>query len=454
MPAALQVASWVFRPLPFLHACRARFGPTFTVRFPSYPPMVFTSDPDVIRDVFAADPDTVHVREANRIVEPLLGSNSLLLLDGPRHRRERKLMLPPLHGERMRAHGATMRELTARAIERWPSGRAFQAHAELQRLTLEIILRTVFGVDDPARLARFHDAAVRLLGFTARPAAMLLTGPFGEQLATRLPSRRWNPVARFIALKLDVVGLLQHEIASRGARPDPDRADVLTLLLSARDEDGNGLSNAELLDELMTLLVAGHETTATALAWALYAVLRDPAVHARAEREARALHGGAPEVPYIDAVIKESLRLHTILPMVVRELRVPLQLGPLALPAGVMVAPNVYLTHRRADLWPEPERFRPERFLDATPRPHHYFPFGGGARTCLGMAFANYEMRIVLAEILRRAELALAPGYEARMVRRGITLAPSSGVPVVLQARMGRPAGPAGAEVAATHPSP
>jgi len=328
-------------------------------------------------------------------------------------------MLPPFHGDRMRAYGEAMTEIAERHVARFPVGRAFPVHPAMQAITLEVILRTVFGVEDRARLAQLGAPLQRLLNSTDHPARLLaLQFTSSERGGPRSP---WG---RIRALMAPADAIVYEEIEARRAAADgSQRTDILSLLLAARDEDGNALTDRELRDELMTLLVAGHETTATALAWTLERLVRHPAVLARLRAEQE--EGGTA---YLDATIKETLRLRPVVPGVVRRLERPLTFGGWDLPKGVHIAPSIYLIHRRADVYPEPEAFRPERFLERTPSTYEWLPFGGGIRRCLGASFALYEMQVVLGAILRHAELATDPAAAPEAVRRRfVTYTPGRG---------------------------
>jgi cytochrome P450 len=375
---------WIVRPIPFLERCARKYGDFFTVRFP-VGTVVFVSNPEVIKQIFQGDPDVLHAGEANAApLEPLMGKNSVLLLDGPEHMRQRKLMLPSFHGERMQRYGDLMREIAEDEIRGWPVGRPFPLRPRSQAITLEIIMRTVFGIEDVERLAHLRDRLGRMLDIGTHPTALasIVLLPIRRTIGRRV----WG---RFQRLRDDVDAVLYDEIARR--RDDPataGRDDVLSILLQARDEQGNPMTDLELRDELMTLLVAGHETTATAIAWAFDLLLRHPAELARLQTEL----DGTENDEYLDAVIKETLRLRPVVPGVVRKLTEPLELYGYELPAGIRVAPNIYLTHRRPDVHPEPDRFRPERFLEQPADTYSWIPFGGGIRRCLGASFAIYEM--------------------------------------------------------------
>ena len=431
LPPLLQAMRYVQWPGPFLEECARRFGDAFTVRMPGRPPLVLFSHPDAIRDIFTGDPDDLHAGESNAILEPLLGRHSLLLLDGGEHLRERRLVQPPFHGERMVAYGAVMQDIARRAIDAWPVGRGFAIQPEMQGITLDVILRTVFGLDEGPRMTALRRELVELLAVSSNPQLLLAAMQSGGGAPPH------GAAARPFETRRSVDQLLLAEIARRRALPDDDRTDVLSLLLAARDEDGAPLPDQALRDELVTLLVAGHETTATALSWAVHHLLVHPDVRARLADEVRGVDDplALSRLDWLDAVVKETLRLTPIVPMVGRRLTRPLTVGGHALPAGVIAAPSIVLAHRRPERWPDPDRFAPQRFLDAKPTPYEFLPFGGGVRRCVGAAFALYEMKIVLAEIVRRVELELQPGYEVRVVRRSVTLAPSEGMPVVVARR-------------------
>jgi cytochrome P450 len=436
LPSILQLFNWVYRPVPFMRACARRYGDCFTLRLPNNPPIVFFSDPEGIKEIFTGDPEKLPAGESRAILRPLVGQYSLLLLDGARHRQQRKLMMPPFHGERMHAYGEVMRAVTDHIIDRWPSGQPFPLQPEMQAITLDVILRTVFGVDEGAALTRLRDRLTEFLTLSTNPLRLALSQFPKLQFLFRSIT---NP-ERMQQLLREVDELLYAQIAQRRAPSDSDRGDVLTLLIEARDEAGQQMSDVELRDELITLLLAGHETTATSLSWAFHWILQRADVQEKLHRELR--HAGEigkiptqdiAKLEYLDAVIKETQRMLPIIPLVPRVLHEPMRLGGRDLPAGVVVAPCTYLTHHRPDLWANPDHFDPDRFLGRRLSPYEFFPFGGGIRFCLGAAFAIYEMKIVLAQVLSRVALRPAPGQTVRVVRRGITFAPSAGMPVVLE---------------------
>ncbi len=431
-PGLVQGIHLAYRPDRFFEECARRYGDCFTLRVPIGAPQVVFTSPAAVRDIFTADDEALCAGAANGILRPLLGAHSLLLLDGARHARERRLMLPPFHGERMLAYGHIMREVTDRVLERWPVGRPFPVQTEMQAITLDVILRTVFGVEGAA-LDRLRSLLRRLVSMVTNP---LLLWP-----RLQVDLGPLSPWGRFVRVRDAVDRLLFAEMARRRNAESGERADVLSLLLEARDETGAPMRDEELRDEMMTLLLAGHETSATALSWTLHHVLGRPDVLAALRAELRAVVGDGPLAPehvaqlrYLDATVKEALRLTPVVPDVGRLLTRPMRIDGRDLPAGVVAAVCIYLVHRRPDVWPEPERFDPTRFIDRRTSPYEFLPFGGGVRRCLGMAFALYEIKIVLAEVLMRVELQPAPGSRVRLVRRSITFAPSSGMPVVVTA--------------------
>jgi cytochrome P450 len=422
MPPALQMLGWRLRPGPLLERCQARYGDAFTLRPIPREKVVVLSHPDAVKQVFTGDPRLLHAGEANVILLPLLGRSSVLLLDETAHMSQRKLMLPAFHGERMARYEELIASATERELERWPAREPISMIERMQAITLEVIVEAVFGVRGEARQTEMRDRLRETLAMSGDPRsvlALLLAGP-ERMYRSRYFQRQLDPVNKVV---LD-------EIRRRRADPDLEqRDDILSMLLGARHEDGSSMSDAELRDELMTLLVAGHETTATALAWAIERLVRHPEKLARLAEEC-----AAGESEYADAVAKETLRLRPVIPMVVRQLQEPMEIGGRLLPAGVSVGPSIYLMHRRPDVYPEPARFRPERFLEQPAGTYTWIPFGGGVRRCLGASFALFEMRVVLSTLvtrLRRTQ-AQAPGERAYR-RTPITLAPTRGAEVVVE---------------------
>ena len=420
-PRALATLGWATRPMPFMDRCRERYGDVFTLRIAHEGTWVFLCDPDAVKQVFTGDPRLLHAGEANVVLLPLLGHNSVLLLDEKPHMAQRKLLLPSFHGERMQRYGELMRDVAHREMERWPIGEPLELWPRMQAITLEVIMRAVFGIEEVDRLERLRGILGRMLDWTTDPKRMLAFALLGPRRA------RGAPQLRRIVEPADE--MLYEEIARR--RHDPtvaERDDVLSMLVEARHENGSPMTDAELRDELMTLLVAGHETTATSLAWAVERLLRHPDKLARLTDEV-----AAGEEEYLEAVIKETLRLRPVLPIVARRLQEPMELAGHLLPAGVSVAPCIYLLHRRPDIYPEPRAFRPERFLEAPAGTYTWIPFGGGVRRCLGASFAQFEMKTVLGALVTRARLRPSRQRSERVRRRAITLTPEHGTEVVVE---------------------
>ncbi len=420
----LQTLSFMKSPAVFFRENTQRYGDPFIARLPMGTVAV-TGDPEGLREIFSADPSLFD--PLSRVVlEPVVGANSMLLLSGERHKRERRLLMPPFHGERMRAYGTLMQRATLKAVEGLRPGDPLVALRKTQALSLEIIIRAVFGVEEPERVQRFIEA-VAAYSDSYTPLLMLVA-----------PLRRSfggvGPWARFERHSQALDALLTEQIARRRA-DGRGGEDILTLLLSAKDEGGQPLSERELKDELLTMLIAGHETTAIGMAWALYWLLRTPEARQRLEQELSAL-GPQPEpealsrLPYLSAVCDETLRLFPVVGLVTRKLRAPFTLRGHALPEGMGVMASITLAHHNPATFPEPERFRPERFLERKYSPFEYLPFGGGARRCLGAAFALYEMKVALGTLLSAHRFSLAHDRPIMPVRRNVTLAPEDGVPL------------------------
>jgi cytochrome P450 len=403
-PRALHTLGWVTRPGPYAARLRRRYGDTFSLRIANEFDWVMVSHPDAVRQVFTGDPDVLHAGEGNQVLKPLLGPRSLLLLDGADHMRDRKAMLPAFHGERMQAYGDLIAGIAEREVASWPAGE-IHLRPRMQALTLEVIMRAVFGVRDE----RLKSHIASLLDWTADPARLLLVIVAGPQRVGKL----------FTRVRIPVDEMLRAEIARRRAAPDlGEREDILSMLLAHSE-----LEDATLIDELITLLVAGHETTATALAWALERLARHPDAWER-------LRSGDED--YLDAVVKETLRLRPVVPIVLRLLKAPMEIAGYELPAGVAVAPCILLMHTREDIYPEPYAFRPERFLERPAGTYTWIPFGGGVRRCLGGSFAIFEMKAVLRAIAAGiARLEPDRAAPERVTRRAVTLVPARGARVI-----------------------
>ncbi len=413
-------------PLHHLPRWLAAFGDPFRVPLLTGA-VVVTADPTSLRTLFTADPDSFDLYSPRSLL-PILGPGSLILRAGPEHRSERRLLMPPFHGARMRTYGAAMAAISGQQLADLAPGQPFLALALGQRISLDIIIRTVFGVDDDQRRHDFRHAVAAALA-VAHP--LLLFVPAFQRRLFGL-----GPFDRLLRAQDHLLALLRQQIAA--VRPDAAaRDDILSLLLAARHDDDSPMSEPDVLDELRTLLIAGHETTAIALAWALDHVHRDPAVLARLRGELDPL-GPDPRpealagLAYLGAVCSETLRLHPVVPGVARRLRVPLELGGHRLPPGTSVLASIHLAHHREPTFSDPTRFHPDRFLGAAYSPYQYLPFGGGHRRCIGAAFAQHELKVVLGTILARADLELRDPRPVAAVRRNLTMGPATGIPLTL----------------------
>jgi len=428
-------AALIWRHGPrFLAACRRRYGDVFTLRVAGLGTLVYLADPADIKTVFAGDPRVFHAGEANSILSGLLGESSLLVIDEDVHRDRRRLMMPPFHRDAVARQAALMAEIAAENVAGWPVGTSFPVAPKMSEITLEVILRTVIGATDPARLAALRKAMPALLDVSPW-ATLALANP------KLLRGTLFRGLQRRIA---EADALLYAEIAERRADPDlAARTDVLAMLVRATDEDGRAMTDGELRDQLMTLLAAGHDTTATGLSWALERLTRHPAALAKAVQAAQASAAGDPAGDeYLDALVKEILRIRPVVFDVGRVLTEPVELAGYRLPAGAMVIPGIVLVHADAGLYPEPGRFDPDRMLGATLSPTTWLPFGGGNRRCLGATFAMVEMRVVLREILRRVELNTTTAAAEKQRLRHVTLVPHRGARVSVRAIAQVPAAP------------
>jgi cytochrome P450 len=395
-----------------------RYGDVFSSRFPIFGRVVYVADPALVKEVFLGDAKTFHAGEANTLaLGDALGDHSLLTLDEERHLSQRKLLLPPFHGESVRRYVEMMAEATEREVATWPIGKEIQLRPRMQAITLEVILRAVFGVRDDSRMDLFRER-IPPLGETT---SLLNWLPFMDRDLGGI-----TPAAKFRRALAAVDELIYAEIADRRAAPDgEDRDDVLSLLLRARHEDGSSMTDSELRDELMTLLTAGHETTATGLAWAFERLLRTPRVLAR-------LTASLDDGDYLDAVVKETLRVRPVVVDVARKLTRETDVAGWRLPAGTLVLPAIAVLHARPDLYDSPEEYRPERFLDGETESYAWIPFGGGVRRCIGASFAQVEMRTVLREVLRRVRLRAPSQRPERGVIRHVTVVPGRGARAVV----------------------
>jgi len=409
----------------FVSACRRRYGRVFALRIASLGTIVYLDDPADIKAVFAGDPATYHAGEANAVLVGALGESSVLVIDDDLHRDRRRLMIAPFQRDAVARQAGVMAEIAAANIARWPVGTEFPVAPRMSEITLEVILRTVIGATDPDRLAALREVMPRLLNLGSW-ASLSIANP---DLQRRRP---WRYVRRRIE---EADRLLYAEIADRRAAPDlAERTDVLAMLVRA-SHDGRTMTDSELRDQLMTLLAAGHDTTATALSWTLERLVRHPDALGKAVRAADASAAGDPAGDqYLDAIAKETLRIRPVVFDVGRVLTRPVELAGYLLPAGVMVAPGIGLVHSSAEQYPDPDRFDPDRMLGATPGPTAWLPFGGGNRRCLGATFAMAEIGIVLREVLRHVELRTSTAKNERQKVKHVVLTPHRGARICVQA--------------------
>jgi cytochrome P450 len=407
----------------------AKYGDPFRIGTQSGP-LTITGHPEAIRTIYTADPDTFDTWGGD-VAEPVFGRTSLVVSSGARHRRDRKLLTPPFNAASMRAYGAIIAEAAEEAALRWSPGRPFLMLDTTQDIALDVIVRVVFGIEGRERVAKTRAAVLRLIE-SLSPLIFIF-------MALRRDFGGFGPWARYRRALEGLNELLGEEIRTRRAEPT-ERTDILSLMMRARYDDGSAMSDTELIDQLRTLLFAGHETTAIALAWVFYGLHKEPATLARLLGEIDALGQDAEadaltSLPYLEAACLEGLRIHPPVVDVGRVPRAPFELMGYTIPAGEAINPSPLILHMREDLYPEPERFRPERFIERKFTPFEYIAFGGGARRCLGAAFALYEMKIVVGTLLRAYRLRLVSDAPIAHVRRGITLGPRGGVPMTLVSR-------------------
>lgn len=438
MPKFMQLVQWIYNPLQLMEASAKAHGDCFTLWLTQKQPMVFLSNPQAIQELFTKPLEQLDARASAQVLQPLLGENSLLLLSGETHQRQRKLLTPPFHGDvsrqdsssqRMSVYGDIITNITKEVISNWKIKEPFSVRDSMQEIALQVILQAVFGLHEGERYTQLQKRLCGILDLTG--SALRSTLSFFPALQIDLG--RWSPWGNFLRQREEIDKLLYAEIQDRRDRPDPSRTDILSLMMTARDENGESMTNVELRDELMTLLVAGHETTASALTWALYWIHQTPQVHEKllAELDNCGKNGDLNAInrlPYLTAVCQETLRIYPIgMTTIPRIVRTPIEIAGREFAPGTLLMGCIYLIHRRPDLYPQPQEFRPERFLEKQYSLYEYLPFGGGSRRCLGMAFALYEMKLVLATVLANLDLALVDNYPVKPIRRGVTLAPSGG---------------------------
>ncbi|MBP5971937.1 cytochrome P450 [Brasilonema sp. CT11] len=431
-----QTLQLIINPTRFLEDCAAKYGDTFTVRVLGInsPPVVFFGSPEAIAECFAVPAKDLDFKKATHVFEPLFGENSIVLQEGRSHNRQRQLLMPPFHGDRMKTYGQVICQITENIIQNWTQGKSISVQHVMPDITLQIILQVVFGISPGVRYEKLKQLLSSLLEDVTKPlySTFFFFPPLQKDLGA------WSPWGNFQKRREEIDKLIYAEISERRLSNDASRTDILSLLMSARDENGQQMTDKELRDQLVSLLLLGYETTAAVLAWLFYLIHFHPQVKDKLMQELRTSGDTLnPEtitqLPYLSAVCSETLRLHPIaLICTPRMVKDKVEIAGQKLTSGTVLVPSIYLAHRRAETYPEPEKFQPERFLNQKFSPYEYLPFGGGYRGCIGAAFSMYEMKLVTATILSRFQLELTDKHPVRPVRRGITIVPSGGVQMVV----------------------
>ncbi len=433
-PALFQLIKWIARPFEYLEECAEKYGDVFTMRLFGFPPLVFIANPQGIQEIFSADAKYFDVGRSNYLVRPLFGDNCIFLMDGSRHKKERKLLMPPFHGEKVKSYAESICEITEKVASRWEIDRPFIARDATQEITLKVIMQTIFGLSEGERYQQVKLLLADWLNVTGSPARSSFL--FSKFLQVDLGA--WSPWGKFVRQRRKIYDLLQAEIEEKRANPEKQGDDILSLMLSATDEDGQPMSDDWLKDELMSLLFAGHETTATALAWAFYWLEKLPEVKEKLLQEIDSLEENPDPIeisrlPYLTAVCQETLRIYPVVPIAfARIAKQYIEIMGRKFAAETTLIPVIYSTHHREDLYPNSKQFKPERFLDRQYTPYEFLPFGGGVRLCLGYALAMLEMKLVIATIVSKYNLKLANNKPIKPMRRGATVTPSNGVPLVM----------------------
>lgn len=429
-PPLLQVFQWAMRPTIFLNDCSRRFGDIFTIKLPGSRVTVFVSHPEALEQIFSAPIGTFRSSQGSEIFQPIVGNYSLMILDGRPHQRQRKLLTPPFHGDRMRVYGQLICDLTEQLMDQWKMGDSISLKSSMRDISLEVMLRAVFGLSEGKDLEQLRHKFIEMEEMATSPvfAIHLFIRPLQQDLGA------WSPWGRFVRLRKQVDRIVYAQIAQRHQYPQPERTDILTLLMGARDEEGQPMTDEELRDELMTLMLTGQDTIAVGLTWALYWIHKLPRVRQRLVEELDSLSDlsnttAVTQLSYLTAVCQETLRFYpVIMASLPRVLKTSLKVMGYEFPAGTQVFPDIYSAHQREEAYPNPQEFKPERFLNRQFSPYEYFPFGGGNRRCIGAAFASFQMKLVLAKILSRYQMALVDSRPIHPVRHGPGLVPSRDV--------------------------
>ena len=430
-----QLINWIARPFEYLEECAAKYGDIFTLRLFGFPPLVFIADPQGIKQIFTADAKYFDAGRTNGPARPLVGDNSLTLMDGSAHKQERKLLMPPFHGEKVKYYAEAIAKITEEVASEWQVNKPFIARDVSQAITIKVIMQTVFGLNSGEKYRQIKPLLVDMLKVMASP----IKSSFIFFKFLQLDLGAWSPWGNYIRNRRKIYDLLQAEIEDRRAHPEKLGDDILSLMMSATDEAGQPISDDQLKDELITLLIAGHDTTATALAWAFYWLEKNPQVKEKLLHEIDSL-GEHPDpialsrLPYLTAVCQETLRLYPIaITAFARVAKEDIEIMGLKFAAETTVVANIYSTHHREDLYPNSKEFKPERFLERQYSPYEFLPFGGGVRMCLGYALAMLEMKLAIATIVSQYNLQLADNKPIKPMRRGATMTPSNGVPLVMK---------------------
>lgn len=430
----LQLFQWTLNPVEYLHQCDRECGDTFTVSQPSYVNNItFTSNPQIIQQILTNDTKKLSAPGAkNQVLKPFLGDRGVILLDGAEHRQRRQLLMPQFHGDRVQAYTDEIQGIVRDLIKGWQVGDSLNIRAEMQKIALSVILRTIFGLNEGKKYDLIEATLSKMLKLVESPvtSGFLLIPWLQKDLGT------WSPWGRFVRDRAALDVLIYAEIAERRQSPDRDRTDILSVLISSKDADGNGMSDLELRDELLTLLFAGHETSATAIAWAIYWISYLPEVKEKLLQEIATLGterdpSAIIKLPYLNAVYSETLRIYPVgMLTFARTVEEPISIQGYELEPGQTLVGCIYLTHHREDLYPEPHLFKPERFLENQFSPYEYLPFGGGVRRCVGAALAQLEIKLALVEIITSCHLKLTCELPVIPTRRGITLGPKGDITV------------------------
>ncbi|WP_319423068.1 cytochrome P450 [Pleurocapsa sp. FMAR1] len=433
-----QKFQWVAKPDKYMDSAVKQAPDMFIADIAGEDGYVFVNHPEAMRQIVTSDRHKFFASSKNNdLLRPLVGDNSLILIEGDRHKQRRKLLLPPFHGERMQTYSKLICDLTHNIISQLEPNQPFIARQVTQEISLQVILEAVYGLQDNQRSAELKQRIAKLANiFESTLTSAFLFFPWLQQ-----DLGAWSPWGNFVRQQKAIDEAIYQELATRRTQDNSQRQDILSLMMSAKDEAGEGLKDIELRDELMTLMLAGHETTATAIAWALYWVHRHPEIKTKLEAEIASL-GADPapmeiaKLPYLDAVCKETLRIYPVamltFPRVVQE---PTELMDYKLETGQVLMGCIYLLHQREDVYPEPLKFKPERFLEREFDPYEFFPFGGGKRRCIGEALAKLEMKLVVATIIAQYDLELIDSKPEVPVRRGVTLAPKTGVRMMFKGK-------------------